>query len=214
MIYLYAITDAPPPPVAAAGIDGAKVASSEAAGMHAVWSTHADGAKLASTEAALLAHEAVVDELLRSVAVLPLRFGMTLRGHDALRDVLQREQARFRGLLDRVRGHVELAVRVVVPEPEPEAPADGAAYLNARIASRQARMTAAQLVLAPLDAVATASAHRPDDAAVIRASYLVRPGDVERFTSTLRRLQDAHPQLTLSCTGPWAPYSFVGEGSA
>ena len=214
MIYLYAIADGRPPAFSSAGIAGARVESTEAAGLCAVWSSHADEADLAATPSALWAHEAVADELLQSAAVLPLRFGTTLSDEHAIRELLERDEQRFRKLLDRVRGHVELAVRVAVPETVPERPADGAAYVNARVASRQAREAAARVVLAPLEAVASASAQRHDDAPVIRASYLVRPSEVEHFTSTVRRLQDAHPQLTLSCTGPWAPYSFVTEERA
>jgi Gas vesicle synthesis protein GvpL/GvpF len=213
MIYLYAITDAVPPHLSVAGVDGAPVESSESDGLHAAWSAHADDADLGPTPTRLWAHEAVIDELLPNAAVLPLRFGTTLRDADAVRDLLQRERARFQALLDRVRGYVELAVRVALPSPTVQPTADGTGYVNARLASRQAREAVAEAVLAPLDAVATATARRRDEAPVIRASYLVRPDDVERFTSTVRRLQDAHPQLTLSCTGPWAPYSFVAEGS-
>ena len=211
MIYLYAITDARAPALTSAGIDGAKVESSDAAGLYAVWSLHADDADVAPTPEALWAHEEVVDELLATGAVLPLRFGTTLRDGDALRGLLQREHGRFCSLLDRVRGHVELAVRVALPDADVDAPANGAEYLKTRAASRQAREAAAQVVLAPLDGLAAASSHLPDDGAVLRASYLVRPEEVAPFSAAVRRLQDAHPQLTVSCTGPWAPYSFVGE---
>ncbi|HYZ30459.1 MAG TPA: GvpL/GvpF family gas vesicle protein [Thermoleophilaceae bacterium] len=213
MIYVYAITDARPPALMSTGIGGARVESTAAAGLYAVCSVHADEADVAPAPDALWAHEAVVDELLSTNTVLPLRFGTTLGDADALRDLLRREQGRFCNLLDRVRGHVELAVRVALPDPDGdvEAPADGAVYLKMRAANRQAREAAAQIVLAPLDDLATASSHRQDDAAVLRASYLVRPEEVARFAAEVRRLQDAHPQLTVSCTGPWAPYSFVRE---
>ena len=211
MIYLYAITDTRPTALDSAGIDGAKVESSEGAGLHAVWSLHSDDAELTPTPSALWAHEAVVDELLAAGAVLPLRFGTTLRDDEAVRDLLHRQRRRFRTLLDRVRGHVELAVRVALPESHANAPATGAAYLRTLAASERERTAAAQRVLAPLDRLATASSHRRDAAAVLRASYLVRPEEVERFAAALGRLQDAYPELTVSCTGPWAPYSFVAE---
>ena len=213
MIYLYAITDTRPPALTSTGIDGAEVQTSARAGLNAVWSVHSDDAELMPTPAALWEHEAVVDELLATGAVLPLRFGTTLRDADAVRDLLHRERRRFRTLLDRVRGHVELAVRVALPESDGETPGDGAGYLRARVASQREREAAAQLVLAPLDRLATASSHRPDRAAVLRASYLVRPAEVERFAAALRGLQDAYPHLTVSCTGPWAPYSFAEEAA-
>ena len=211
MIYLYAITDTRPPALSSSGIEGAEVDSTACAGLHAIWSQHSDDAEFTPAPAALWAHETVVDELLATNAILPLRFGTTLPDLDAVRDLLQRERERFGALLDRVRGHVELAVRVALPEHEAETPGNGAGYLTARVASRREREAAAHLVLAPLDRLATASSHRPDNATLLRASYLVRPSEVERFAAALRQLQDANPQLTVSCTGPWAPYSFVVE---
>jgi hypothetical protein len=46
---------------------------------------------------------------------------------------------------------------------------------------------------------------------LLRASYLVRANDVDRFADRVRELQRGDGGLALSCTGPWAPYSFVGE---
>jgi hypothetical protein len=39
--------------------------------------------------------------------------------------------------------------------------------------------------------------------------YLVRRGDVGEFARTVDRYAAAHPELTVLCTGPWAPYSFA-----
>ena len=52
---------------------------------------------------------------------------------------------------------------------------------------------------------------RADEDNVIRASYLVARDEVGYFASVVRDLQDDHPELAVSCTGPWAPYSFAME---
>jgi hypothetical protein len=44
----------------------------------------------------------------------------------------------------------------------------------------------------------------------LRASYLVESDQVDEFAALVRDLQQTNPDLTVSCTGPWAPYSFVG----
>ena len=44
---------------------------------------------------------------------------------------------------------------------------------------------------------------------VVCASYLVPTDGVERFAEQVRTVADRHPELWLSCTGPWPPYSFV-----
>jgi hypothetical protein len=140
--------------------------------------------------------------------VLPFRFGTMLPDRGAAETLLMRERDRFLRRLAELRGRVELAVRVAMPESDDTAPADGAAYLAARARERNAH----DEVLAPLASLATARSRRDAGAAhVISASYLVALDDVERFASAVRDLQESHPDLALSCTGPWAPYSFVEE---
>jgi Gas vesicle synthesis protein GvpL/GvpF len=46
------------------------------------------------------------------------------------------------------------------------------------------------------------------------ASYLLPSDRVGVFTAEVEQLQQRHPQLSLTCTGPWPPYSFVSEEQA
>jgi Gas vesicle synthesis protein GvpL/GvpF len=110
-------------------------------------------------------------------------------------------------LLARVDGCVELAVRVALPAAE-RRPRSGHDYIAAKIDARRSF----DQVLAPLESLA-ADARRGGAGAepVLTASYLVARDDVQRFADELRDVQERHPQLAVSCTGPWAPYSFVGE---
>jgi len=133
----------------------------------------------------MLAHERVVEELMRGRALLPVRFGTTLPDEAALADLLERDGDTFRRLLGRVRGCVELSVRV---RGEPD--------------------RAAQLVR-PLAGLARDSVLAPRDDSLAGA-YLVPAEDVGAFAEEVRRLQDADSELDLSLTGPWPPYSFVG----
>jgi len=77
------------------------------------------------------------------------------------------------------------------------------------------RESIAERTLAPLNRLA-ADARRRDplhDPAVISASYLVPEGQLVRFTEEVRALQRHNDELEVSCTGPWAPYSFAEEDS-
>ena len=40
------------------------------------------------------------------------------------------------------------------------------------------------------------------------ASYLVATRNVPAFRKAVDALEEAHPELTIVCTGPWPPYSF------
>jgi hypothetical protein len=48
----------------------------------------------------------------------------------------------------------------------------------------------------------------------VSESYLVSRDAVEPFVAQVKLLQSHNRELPLSCTGPWGPYSFVGEVAA
>jgi Gas vesicle synthesis protein GvpL/GvpF len=140
-----------------------------------------------ATAEEMLAHERVVEDLMRERAVLPARFGTTLADEDALAELLARDGDTFRRLLGRVRGCVELSVRV-----------------------RGEPARAAELVR-PLEGLARDTRLAPGGDS-LSAAYLVPVGDVRAFAEEVRRpQQDSDPDLDLSLTGPWPPYSFVGD---
>jgi hypothetical protein len=50
---------------------------------------------------------------------------------------------------------------------------------------------------------------RPRPQELFRAAYLVERDAVESFAAAVARLQKANIGLSILCTGPWPPYSFV-----
>lgn len=209
MIYVYAITD-PLDLDGATGLEEAPLELVEQDAIAGVFSTH-EQLEVKSDPDQLWGHERVIDHLLERAAVLPLRFGTLLQDAEALRTVLAEDGARFRLLLARVRGCVELAVRVGL-EPSPaQVASDGTGYMRERLAAREREVGAADRVLAPLRPLARATARRPVQAgsATVSESYLVPRAAVEPFAVQLKALQSQNPGLSISCTGPWGPYSFV-----
>ncbi|HEY3728811.1 MAG TPA: GvpL/GvpF family gas vesicle protein, partial [Solirubrobacteraceae bacterium] len=65
----------------------------------------------------------------------------------------------------------------------------------------------------PLSAVARAHVTRPPSlhSEILRAAYLVDRGAVESFSALVAKLQAENPELRLTCTGPWPPYSFAEQ---
>ncbi len=211
-IYLYAITDPLSPPPSVKGLDEAPLEMLEEGSICGVYTSH-ERREFTPEPSLLWRHDEVIEQLMEAGAVLPLRFGTVLEDAEQLRDTLARDQGRFRRLLDRVRGCVELAVRVALP-PAPEEPAaDGAAYMEGKLAVARQRQGAASRVLAPLRELASASSRQKSrgDGAGVSESYLVPREAVEPFVAQVEALQDRNEGLTLSCTGPWGPYSFVDE---
>ena len=222
MIYLYAITDRP-----CASLDGlrghedAPVRLLAHDAIAAVYSSH-DWLVLEPSEDALWRHEAVVEALTGEGAVLPLRFGAVVADEAALADELARRSAEFERSLERVRGRVELGLRVLWPEPpaaagvrEARLAGDGAgrAYLLRRLEQERRNAELADRVHEPLARLAVASERRMRAAPrpLLSAAYLVERASVPRFQERVAQLRSEHAELTVACTGPWPPYSFAAS---
>jgi hypothetical protein len=159
---------------------------------------------------AVVAHGLVV-EALREIAdaVLPVRFGERLADRAALHAAITDRVGVLRERLASVRGCAEFGVRMQSP---PEAAAatpasDGAAYLRARLDARARASAVAAELHRPLVRCARAAVVSPggDHA----AAYLVSHERRSSFEHALAAFMAAHPDVTVLCTGPWAPYSFV-----
>ena len=147
----------------------------------------------AADERSLWHHEAVVEAAMRRGPVLPMRFGSVV---DDVTGFLAARHDELAAGLDRVRGAVEMGVRIVDEAVEP---ASGTDYLM-----RRASATAlAQRVHAPLAERSRASFRGPHGFA-----YLVDDAAVGAFCECVSALSD-HVEAELVCTGPWPPYSFV-----
>jgi hypothetical protein len=211
-VYVYGITDTPPPTVAdVAGIDGATLSTLAEGDVAAAFASLGEAEAPEPTPDALMAHERVVETLMRQRAVLPTRFGTTLPDEDALANVLRRRAGSFREGLDRVRGCVEIGVRVRW-EAAADPAAGGSDYLAGRRGELREAKRAVAVVHRPLARLARASSwSTPAAGGLLAAAYLVPADDVRRFAAEAQGVQDADPALDVSCTGPWPPYSFVED---
>jgi hypothetical protein len=212
MIYLYAITDPLELPAGASGLQDAPLETLEVGRLCGVFSAH-ERLECAPQPLLLWRHDQVVERLLESAAVLPLRFGTTLRDTDELRSILSREGPRFERLLARVRGCVELAVRIGIPAGREPASTTGRGYLQAKLEAQREREDTAERVLGPLRKLAKATSRRASSrsGAALSESYLVGREVVGSFIAQVELIQSRHGDVPVSCTGPWGPYSFVDE---
>jgi hypothetical protein len=210
VIEVYAITDHPAPPLPDVGPLHV-VAAGE---LEAVFAPADDGE--ASPEA-LWRREEIVEALMEDRDLLPVRYGTCLDDDAAAAHALEERYQELGGALDRVRGAVELSVRVLAAqedgepgEPQPrQAASSGSEYLRAK--ARAGR--AVQSLHEPLARLARASTQRPGRAPgeLLRAAYLVDRGSADGFVERVASLQSTSPGLRLLCTGPWPPYSFAQQ---
>jgi hypothetical protein len=158
------------------------------------------------TPEALWRHDALLEELMEERAILPVRYGTLVADDAAAERALAERRDELAAGLERVRGAVELALRVEERRPGP-AGATGRDYLRAKAA----RMETARSLHAQLAELARADDKQPGRE-LLRAAYLVDRDAVADFVARVQRLQREHPELALLCTGPWPPYSFAEEG--
>lgn len=239
-MYLYAITDQPEAPIPAGpGLKGASLLSLVYREIAAVVSPLA-AAGVQATEVNIRRHEAVVEALMADRAVLPVRFGAVLEDEPAVQAALAAHYAGFVADLDRVRGRVEIGLRVLWNEeeqasrragqqgsapPRTSAPlhtGSGRTYLMARLeqerrvqAERERAEELAAELHTPLARLAAESTHQllVTPRMLLTAAYLVERNQMAAFQQEVEALGVVYPALHFLCTGPWPPHSFVTAGT-
>jgi hypothetical protein len=213
VIYLYAVAEGIDelPPVA--GVDGAALERRQVAGLDLVVSEGAPSG-IEPTEEAVLAHARVVEALVpRSNALLPARFGRAFSDEGLLEAAVRDGAPALREALARVRGCVELGLRVVGEEHGPSRAApSGRAYMEERLAKTTEAEELAEQLHEKLASLARTSVREiaTTPRFLLSGAYLVEPDRVDRLRARVWELEAAHPKLSFACTGPWPPYSFTG----
>lgn len=207
MIAIYAIMDSPP----AALPEDPPLKAVKAAGLVAVCGP---AEQRPITTDLLWHHEDVVESLMKTCDLLPVRFGMHVADESAVATVLERQRDELVAALGRVCGAVELSVRIAgdrEPSRVPVVAASGAEYMRAKARDVTAEESVATRVHEPLSQLARVSRRweniSSDDP--FRAAYLVERDVIARFADRVAGLQQENPDLRILCTGPWPPYSFV-----
>jgi hypothetical protein len=226
MIYLYCLVsaDRDPPPATLRGLAGAPVrqVSEHSA---AAWVSDLPGGIDAVTPDLARAHDAVIREAMHDETPLPGRFGQLFADEATLRRSLVEHCEAIAIGLARVRGSVEMTIRLLMDADEPAPPApsprsgahSGREYLallrDRQRAAERAQQRASLLQARVAQAVGglplaeVRSAPSPSGRSVT-ISHLVACGDIARYRHVVRELAGREPRLRLMLSGPWAPYSF------
>jgi hypothetical protein len=212
MVHLYALTEHPAQLPSVTGLGASQLAAAAVGEIDAIFS-EVDPPAGDPTDAAILAHAHVVDELARlNDAVLPARLARPYENESALLEGIRTRTAQLSEALERVRGCVEMSVRVVREENgRNEAAPTGAGYMRGRL-------EAVKLADAVADELDAAVQHLSRDATrgvtgtrdlVLTAAYLVPRADAGAFRSAVEDVAGNHPELAYVCLGPWPVYSFA-----
>jgi Gas vesicle synthesis protein GvpL/GvpF len=182
-------------------------------------------------EQAVAAHDGVLSRVVGAAPLVPFRFGAVFRDEAGVREMLVEREIEFRDALERLRGHVELGVKVFLVDAAPgeEAkPASGREYL---LQKQRARDAAAVVQTEALDQVralheqlasladgARTNAPQPPELSgrhepmLLNAAYLVRADEQPEFIAAADDHGDE--RLEVVVTGPWPAYNFVEREDA
>jgi hypothetical protein len=182
-------------------------------------------------EDAARAHHVVVEALSQAGPVVPARLATVYLDSKRVAELLAERRDEFVEGLDRVAGRAEWGVKAYAIEiagPAPSAaPTSGVAYLQKRRAQLTAQSEGLESAAREASAVhaslahfaAGARRHAPQDrrlsgaetAMVLNGAYLVDSDRIVEFGHLVSALSKCHAAVRLELTGPWPPYSFIGE---
>jgi hypothetical protein len=239
--YVYCLSDEPDalPSEWPEGLGGARARALEVGGSASFVAvvSEFEGSRAPVTRESLRAHNRVNAQALARSTPLPFRFG-TLADEARLRSYVAANDAALREALARVRGCVEMGVKIRLDEKAgvrakeskvkvEEAGAlretgagvvgRGTAFLLAKRreirgdeALRARAEGAASRLAACVEALARESVVRlsPEGPILLRASHLVGRADVSEYRARARSFGASLEGLHVLASGPWPPYSF------
>lgn len=240
MLYLYAISQMPSgaaPNIAAEAIDGVARVEAILCGDYLCWISRVskndfadqlnermqDLEWLATTG---LRHQRVVAELSSHLAVLPARFGTVFMSEDSLAQHVKERRRALRTAFERVADADEWGIKVFAIAARKQShvakDASGSDYLKRKAQLLRPSVgkkldAEVQEFIATLTKLAVAAspggkASAGQPGLVWHGSFLIRRRDRKKLEAALSkfaaRWKDAR---RIDCTGPWPPYSFVGE---
>ena len=179
-------------------------------------------------------HENVLSALMEGHAVLPMRFGTIAAGATQLLGGIVKRRGQLMKDLARLDGKVEIGLRISAKNREKVEQriagqivdrnvTQGAAYLKEKQKNlygsfdTQSSVQCARLAIrSKLDLLIVEAIWPTDEPQMLpfRASCLIRKGDIARFVQTVNDVVVKDSDIRVTCTGPWAPYSFVGQSGS
>ncbi len=239
-LYLYAISQIPgrvAPPIAAEGIDGsAKVEALRCEDYLCSISrvSKRDFAdqltdhmqNLEWLASAGLRHQRVVAEISENFQTLPARFGTVFVSDKSLAQHVKERKSALREAFERVAGADEWGVKIFAVVKAKSSvmvkAASGSDYLKKKAAmlrpagnkelDEDVREFVRALTKLSVAAAPGGKASAGQPGLVWHGSFLVRRKDRAKLESTVKKYADSGAGLRrIDCSGPWPPYSFVGE---
>ncbi|HEV2180546.1 MAG TPA: GvpL/GvpF family gas vesicle protein [Gemmatimonadaceae bacterium] len=226
--YLYCIIPAgyEPPAASRRGVDAAPVRELSASGL-AAWVSDVPDPVMAPSVSRARAHDDVVRDAMARATPVPARFGQVLAGDHQVAALLGERHESLLESLERVRGCVEMTVRILLAgqtnAPGPAPRESGSAYLR----WVRERQHVRQAVSDQAEFLRRGVARAVEEAGVVReivwatvapgarsleAAHLVPRTLIARHRDVVRTTVERDHRMKVMLSGPWAPYTFCAAG--
>jgi hypothetical protein len=211
---VYALVSPAPPRLRATGVTGESLRIVTFAGVSVVVGEVRRSPR--PSPANLRRYAASVQQLFeQAAAVLPARFGTTVRDPDELEFILRSRRTALRAALRHVRDRAQMTLRVVVAVADdtssetPPSPRSGTDYLRLRAAEAARARAVAGFEPVRLAVDRWLRDERVGKQAGIATVYhLVPRGSVHAYAAAVERAA-AGAGLRVVISGPWPPYAFA-----
>jgi hypothetical protein len=170
-------------------------------------------------------HQRAVADLAAKVEILPARFGTVFLSDDSLRDHVEGSRKSIQSVFKKITGSEEWGVKVFQSiqseRPAMIEAASGTDYLKRKAQSVMPHSKEGDPELdrfsqslrdLSVDATAGGKASSGQPNLLWHGSFLVKRSRHEQFSDALKQFTAKHGQrYRVECSGPWPPYSFVGQ---
>jgi len=188
-----------------------------------------------TTKDAVLEHEAVVESLMESFTVLPVRFLTIVDGRNDVLSLLQGSFKDFKDNLERLRNKLEFGIKVIWPadrireniikalqKSEQNIPASDDSpkrkfikekfekyKIDKEFEEKAGRFINAMDIFFSKFAAEKKLEKLKTNNLLLAAVYLVEKHRQNGFKEAFEHVRSAHPCLKYLLSGPWPPYNFV-----
>jgi Gas vesicle synthesis protein GvpL/GvpF len=240
VLYLYAIARVPKgllPSIAAEGIDGSAKVEAIVCEGHVCWISRVPRDQFADDLAARmqdlewlasagLRHQRVVGEIAGKLTSLPARFGTVFLNEDSMAQHVVARKSVLRAAFKRVAEADEWGIKLFAVAPKKSSPVitgvSGSDYLKRRAEVLRPQPSKildpdVRAFIASLDGLAVASspggkASVGQPGLIWHGSFLIRREDRAQLERILKKYASKwHTSHRIDWSGPWPPYSFVGD---
>lgn len=189
------------------------------------------------TEELLLTHERVVESLMSSHTILPMRYGTVVSNKSEILEIIEARRESIEALIEKVRGKVELGVKVLW-NPKPikqcverddseveqlriniqQSQNKGRRYLMEKLyeelVQRKVKSYGEKFISHILEKLSSFSIDQvfvkfPTERLLLSASFLVKKDNVANFEMLVQQFIIEYQKLSFFPTGPWPPYNFT-----